>query len=53
MRSTMLDDWFASLMVLASEKDLLNNISVDNIINEDDNLMIENRMHTKARLIKI
>jgi hypothetical protein len=32
MRSTMLDDWFASLMVLASEKDLLNNISVDNII---------------------
>ena len=32
MRSTMLDDWFASLMVLASEKDLLNNISVDNVI---------------------
>lgn len=32
MRSTMLDDWFASLMVLASEKDLLNNISIDNII---------------------
>lgn len=32
MRSTMLDDWFSSLMVMASEKDLLTAISGDCII---------------------
>jgi len=32
LRSTMLDDWFSSLMILASEKDLVEKLSVDNII---------------------
>lgn len=30
--TTMLDDWFSSLMILASEKDILENIPVDSII---------------------
>ena len=29
--STMLDDWFSSLMVMASERDILNDISTDEI----------------------
>ena len=32
LRSTMLDDWFSSLMILASEKDVVDKLSVDNII---------------------
>mgnify|MGYP003412223123 CR=1 FL=1 len=28
----MLDDWFSSLLILASEKDILENIPVDKII---------------------
>jgi len=28
----MLDDWFSSLMILASEKDVVDKLSVDNII---------------------
>lgn len=32
LRTTMLDDWFSSMMVLASEKDILDNIPVDRII---------------------
>ena len=32
LRSTMLDDWFSSLMILASKKDLVEKLSVDNII---------------------
>jgi len=32
LRSTMLDDWFSSLMVLASEKDILHSIPVSKII---------------------
>ena len=32
LRTTMLDDWFSSLMVIANEKDIVNSISIDNII---------------------
>jgi len=32
LRCTMSDDWFSSLMVLSAEKDLLNNLSMDDII---------------------
>jgi hypothetical protein len=32
LRSSMLDDWFSSLMILASERDILEAISADNII---------------------
>ena len=32
LRSIMLDDWFSSLMILASERDILEAISTDNII---------------------
>ena len=30
--STMLDDWFSSLMILASEKDTVDKLAVDNVI---------------------
>ena len=32
LRCTMSDDWFSSLMVLSAEKDLLDSISIDDII---------------------
>ena len=32
LRSTMLDDWFSALLVLAAEKDLLDNINENDII---------------------
>jgi hypothetical protein len=32
LRSSMLDDWFSSLMILASERDILEAISADNIM---------------------
>lgn len=32
LRTTMLDDWFSSLMVLASEKDVLERIAINRII---------------------
>ena len=32
LRTSMLDDWFSSLLILASEKDILENIPVDKII---------------------
>jgi hypothetical protein len=34
LRTTMMDDWFSSLMVLASERDILETIPVDTIINQ-------------------
>jgi len=32
LRSTMLDDWFSSLMILASEKDIVDKNAVDDVI---------------------
>lgn len=34
LRTTMLDDWFSSLTILASEKDILDQISVETIIDK-------------------
>ena len=33
LRSTMLDDWFSALMVLSAERDLLESLTMDDIIN--------------------
>jgi len=33
IRSTYLDDWFSVLMVLSAEKDLLESLAIDDIIN--------------------
>ena len=33
LRSTMLDDWFSALMVLSAERDLLESLAIDDIIN--------------------
>lgn len=38
LRTTMMDDWFSSLMVLAAEKDILDSIPVDRIIDQFANL---------------
>jgi len=40
MRSIMLDDWFQSLVVLASKKDLLDNISRDQIIDRFESMSL-------------
>ena len=32
LRTTMLDDWFSSLMVIANEKDVVESLPVDSII---------------------
>ena len=32
LRTTMLDDWFSALLILASEKDILKELSADVII---------------------
>ena len=34
LRTTMLDDWFSSLMIIAAEKDIVNKIPVDRIIDQ-------------------
>ena len=34
LRTKMLDDWFSSMMILASEKDILANITTDRIIDQ-------------------
>ena len=34
LRTTMLDDWFSSLMILASEKDVLERVAIDRIIDK-------------------
>ena len=34
LRTTMLDDWFSSLMIFTFEKDILENIPVDRIIDQ-------------------
>ena len=34
LRTTMLDDWFSSLMIIAAEKDIVNKIPVDPIIDQ-------------------
>ena len=34
LRTTMLDDWFSSLMIIAAEKDIVNKIPVDCIIDQ-------------------
>jgi len=33
LRSTMFDDWFSALIVLSAEKDLLESLAIDDIIN--------------------
>ena len=40
LRSTMCDDWFSSLVILASEKDVLNSLKPDAII---DNFAMSSR----------
>ena len=32
LRSTMLDDWFSSLLCIASEKDILSSLDLNNIV---------------------
>ena len=34
LRTTVLDDWFSSLMILAAEKDILEEIPIDRIIDQ-------------------
>ena len=38
LRSTMLDDWLSSLLCLASEKDILLNLELNDIVNRFANL---------------
>ena len=40
LRTTMVDDWLSSLMILASEKDILKSIPVDRIIDHFATLSI-------------
>ena len=45
LRTTMLDDWFAALICLASEKDVLNSLHVTDIIDRFSNSSDTLRRH--------